>query len=106
MYVITAVLISKSMYDVRAFKVLKTNSYTSFHNALSSTLVSVYQSNVILKLVIECDFSMIMHVCVILQGYPREGIRVWPFERRSNGTMRPSVLEHIDDPKKTVSTCV
>jgi len=57
----------------RSFKVLKTSSYSDLHQGLAGAL-----------------------------GYPKSQVRVWPFERRTNNTTRPSFVEKPEDPTKTV----
>ena len=47
-----------------------------------------------------CLFIIIIIVCV--QGYPVEQVRPWPLQQRSNGTMRPSLLEMDINFERTV----
>lgn len=36
------------------------------------------------------------------QGHPPDQFRLWPFERRSNSTLRPGPLDEADNPQRTV----
>ena len=67
----------------RSFRVLKTQSLSVFQKQLAEHLVRVY-------LLISHGRSMT--VCMH-QGYPENHIRLWPFEKRSNYTCRPTFVD-------------
>ncbi|XP_064406140.1 ubiquitin carboxyl-terminal hydrolase 7-like [Halichondria panicea] len=57
----------------KTFRILKISSFSVFHQSLANTL-----------------------------GYTRARIRVWPFEKRSNGTIRPTYVDKPNDVKKSI----
>ena len=68
--------------------------YTSIHNT--------YTVNAKHVLIVFVQASFLLY-WLSLQGHAATSIRIWPFERRSNYTYRPSFVERPDDPKRTVS---
>ena len=85
----------------RTFKIRKGDNFSMFHEALAGALVSV-------TVCVGGGGGVWVWVCNScnefhnFQGYTRPRVRVWPFEKRNNGTVRPTFVDQPNDMKKTV----